>query len=347
MRGLEYLDRYIKEYGDTLVPSAYVCSDGFALGCWCCNKRSEYRKKLLAENRVEVLNDRKFVWNTCQESFKKQVEEIKQYLEKNGKLPSEHSKNYEEKKLGRFLSRQKRRFSIKGEEYPMWKKQLLNSIDGFYINNKKDSFNRFYELSVRYKKQFGHLNIQYNEMFSNVNIGNLYYSIKSKYINNELTTKQIELLRDLGVVFEDKFDKKRKEYLNLISQLAKKRKCIKSYGEYSSLYHYISKTIKNNAEKLTQKERNNIEAVIGCDIDEIGNRVKTKKVEAFNDNGIYVETYDSCRAAARNLSQRFGTKFNNCSIGQVCNGKQKQHKGFTFKYVNEDTPLETEGKLNS
>ena len=277
-RGLDHLDRYIKEYGNTLVPSAYVCSDGFALGDWCCNKRSEYRKKLLAENRVEVLNDRKFVWNTCQERFKKQVEEIKQYLEQNGKLPSEHSQNYEEKKLGYFLSNQKQRFSIKGEEY-----------------------------------------------------------------QNELTTKQIEVLRDLGVVFEDKFDKKRKEYLNLISQLAKKRKRIKSYGEYSSLYHYIAKTIKNNPEKLTPEERRNIEAVIGCGIDEIGSRVIRRKIKAFNDNGIYVETYDSCRTAAKNLSQRFNIKFNYSSIGLACK-KNRQYKGFTFKYVNENTPLETKGK---
>lgn len=340
-RGLEHLDKYIKEYGDTLVPHGYVCSDGFALGNWCCNKRFGYRKELLAENIVEDLNDRKFVWNTYQERFKKQVEEIKQYIVINGKFPSKHSKNYEEKNLGCFLSNQKHKFSIKGEEYPMWKKQLLNSIDGFYFNNKKDSFNRFYELSIRYKKRFGHLNIKYNEIFSNVNIGNLYYRIKSKYINNELTTKQIELLRDLGVVFEDKFDKRRKKYLNLISQLAKKRKCIKSYGKYSTLYSYINNYFKINKDSLTTSEIKDICIVMGCGFEEFGRRNNSKCVEVFDNNGNSLGIFRSCGQLAKLSEEKFGVKFSQSCIREVCKGNYKQYKKYTFKYVDEDTQIVT------
>jgi len=57
-----------------------------------------------------------------------------------------------------------------------------------------------------------------------------------------------------------------------------------------------------------------------------------KVVEIFKDN-ISLGIFESTRELARQSGNLFGTKLNYSSISQVCNGKLKQHKGYTFKYI--------------
>lgn len=335
--GLQRLSEYIKEYGDTLVPHRYVCSDGFALGNWTADRRIEYKNKVLSIHKTKELEKLEFCWDARDIRFKERIAQVICFAESRKKLPNSNSKDDYERKLGAFLATQKKEKKKKGNGYPQWKIELLETIEGFTWTT--NGFKFFYNLLVEYKEDKGHLNIKKMEEYKGYNIGKMLSRWKQKYKNNQISKDKIEAFEKLNLYLENKNELLLRERLMQIGILANQGKKVKKKGEYSSLHRYIIETIKNNSEKLTQEGRNNIEAVIGCDIDEIGNRVKTKKIEAFNDNGIYVETYDSCRAAARNLSQRFDINFDNNSIGRVCKGKQKQHNGFTFKYVNEDTPL--------
>lgn len=339
-RGLEYLDKYIKEYGDTLVPSAYVCSDGFALGCWTDKRRIEYKNNILSLHKINKLEDRGFVWFVKDFNFKKHVKQVICFTEIYGRIPSSRSKDDHERKLGTFLATQKKEKKKKGNGYPQWKIELLESIEGFTW--EFDSFKTFYDLLVEYKKENGHLNIKKGEKFGKHKIGTILMYWKQKYRNNQISKNEMEVLKKLGLKLESYTDLLWKERLELIGLLANKGVKVKNNGEYSSLCSYIVTTIKNNAKNLTQEERKNVEAVIGCGIDEIGNRVIRRKIEVFNDEGIYVETYDSCLAAEKNLSQKLNINFDNSAIGLACK-KNRQYKGFTFKYVNEDTPFKANG----
>lgn len=343
-RGLEHLEAYIAENGDALVPMEYVCADGFALGNWTGARRNEYKNKVLSIHKTKDLEKLEFCWNAQDFKFKEQIKQVIHFTENRKKLPISHSKDDHERKLERFLRSQRVEKKKRGGEYPQWRIELLEAIEGFTWETNR--FKVFHKALIEYKKKYGHLNIKTGEKFGEYKIGDMLGYWKKKYKKKQVSKEKMKILTKLGLSLENKNKLLLRERLDQIGILANEEVKVKTRGKYSTLYDYIISTIKENTEKLTQEEMKNVEAVMGCKIAEIGSRSnsRSRKIEVFNDEGIYVETYDSCMEAERKLSQRFDIKFNNVSIGLVCKGIQKQHNGFTFKYVIEDTPLEADGK---
>ena len=67
-------------------------------------------------------------------------------------------------------------------------------------------------------------------------------------------------------------------------------------------------------------------------IDEIKYK-KGKQVEVFKE-GVSLGIYESCNELSRKSLDDFGVEFLISEISNVCNGKRKTHKGYTFKYIN-------------
>lgn len=64
-------------------------------------------------------------------------------------------------------------------------------------------------------------------------------------------------------------------------------------------------------------------------------KARGKKVEAFK-SGQSLGIFSSCAELERQSEELFGVKLNNSKISSVCRGKRKQHKGFTFKYIEDN-----------
>ena len=62
----------------------------------------------------------------------------------------------------------------------------------------------------------------------------------------------------------------------------------------------------------------------------------SKPIEIFR-NGKSLGVFPSCNELSRQSEELFGVKLLNSSISQVCNGKKQQYKGFTFKYINQES----------
>lgn len=62
--------------------------------------------------------------------------------------------------------------------------------------------------------------------------------------------------------------------------------------------------------------------------------LKRKQVEVFKD-GVSQGVFESVKYLSDNSEEIFSVKFAQCSIREVCSGRKKTHKGFTFKYVEE------------
>lgn len=60
--------------------------------------------------------------------------------------------------------------------------------------------------------------------------------------------------------------------------------------------------------------------------------IRSKVVKILKDD-ISLGVFKSTRELSRQSEELFGIKLSNSSISQVCNGKSKQHKGYTFKYI--------------
>ncbi|MBN1076071.1 hypothetical protein DVV91_17260 [Clostridium botulinum] len=63
------------------------------------------------------------------------------------------------------------------------------------------------------------------------------------------------------------------------------------------------------------------------------NGIKSRKeVEVFKNNKS-LGVFESLHYLQENSFKLFGEKFSKGNISRVCNGKQLEHKGFTFKYL--------------
>jgi len=54
-QGLRYLKAYEAHHGDCRVPQQFKTKDGFKLGIWCNNRRQDYKKGKLSQERIEAL----------------------------------------------------------------------------------------------------------------------------------------------------------------------------------------------------------------------------------------------------------------------------------------------------
>lgn len=70
----------------------------------------------------------------------------------------------------------------------------------------------------------------------------------------------------------------------------------------------------------------------------INGKSGTKKVEVFK-SGKSLGVFESCVELSRLSEKLFGVNLIMSNISNVCLGKRKSHKGFTFKYVEEDNNL--------
>lgn len=66
--------------------------------------------------------------------------------------------------------------------------------------------------------------------------------------------------------------------------------------------------------------------------------LKKKKVNIFKDN-ICLGTFSSCTELSKESEKVFGTKLSLGHISAVCTGQRKSHKGFTFKYIEDNISL--------
>ena len=66
----------------------------------------------------------------------------------------------------------------------------------------------------------------------------------------------------------------------------------------------------------------------------INGKSTSKPVEIFKDDKS-LGIFPSCTELSNKSESLFGIKLSTSCISSVCNGKQKQYKGFTFKYIEE------------
>lgn len=67
--------------------------------------------------------------------------------------------------------------------------------------------------------------------------------------------------------------------------------------------------------------------------------VKGKIVEIFKD-GVSLGVFDNCHLLDDKSEELFGVKLHSTKISAVAIGKRKSHKGFTFRYINQDGSYE-------
>ena len=78
------LEEYVEELGDARVPKKFRVNEEFRLGSWCLHQRIYFKKKTIAESRVDKLNELEFVWNILEADWFQAIEHLKVFISRKG-----------------------------------------------------------------------------------------------------------------------------------------------------------------------------------------------------------------------------------------------------------------------
>jgi len=105
--GYEHLKKYIKQYGDSLVPRGFML-DGFAVGTWTSKNKYEKKINVITPEREKKLNELGLIWNILDYKWNIALEYFKKYIKENESVLVPKRCKYDEFKLGQWVSQQRR-----------------------------------------------------------------------------------------------------------------------------------------------------------------------------------------------------------------------------------------------
>ena len=228
---------YFKEYGNLEIPSKFKTlngtdedENGYNLGGWLVSQRQMYKKSKLSKKREKLLEkigmrfetrDNDEVWNQmymlAELYFKEygNLEIPSKFKTLNGTDEDENGYN-----LGQWQSWQRKMY--KKSKLSKERKDLLEKIGMHFETRDNDEvWNQMYMLAESYFKEYGNLKIKqvfktlngidYDE--KGYNLGIWINTQRREYKKDKLSKEKIELLDQIGMVWEIKARKDKKQEL--------------------------------------------------------------------------------------------------------------------------------------
>ena len=106
--GFRHSEEYFKQHGDLMVPTKYVCKDGYALGRWISLKRRQYANGTMSENNVARLESIGMIWNMDTHIWNEMYEGAKKYFDEHGVLKMPSKFQYAGRNLHAWIYKQER-----------------------------------------------------------------------------------------------------------------------------------------------------------------------------------------------------------------------------------------------
>ena len=136
---LEEVKKYVEK--NNKMPSAYSkIEEVKKLGRFLSRQRQNYKQnKYIMKNQEmreefqDFMNKYSNYFKSNEEQWREKLKEVKKYAKENNRLPSNGSKIEEVKKLGMFLSHQKRYY--KQNKYIMKNQEMREEFEEFILNN--------------------------------------------------------------------------------------------------------------------------------------------------------------------------------------------------------------------
>ena len=228
---------YFREYGNLEIPSRFKTlngtdedENGYNLGWWLVSQRQMYKKSKLSKKREKLLEkigmrfetrDNDEVWNQmymlAELYFKEygNLEIPSKFKTLNGTDEDENGYN-----LGQWQSWQRKMY--KKSKLSKGRKDLLEKIGMHFETRDNDEvWNQMYMLAESYFKEYGNLKIKqvfktlngidYDE--KGYNLGIWINTQRREYKKDKLSKEKIELLDQIGMVWEIKARKDKKQEL--------------------------------------------------------------------------------------------------------------------------------------
>ena len=345
----ELAKKYYEYHGDLKIPAKFKTINGYEyndtgvnLGTWLYTQRknknlSEERRKLLASIGMRLMDYNDLQWN-------KYYELAKKYYEHYGilKIPTKFKtiNGYEFNEtginLGVWLNNQRQNKNLSDE-----RKKLLVNIGMRFEDYNDLQWNKNYELAKKYYEYHGDLEIPqkfktingYEYDATGVNLG---IWLANQRANKNLTSERKELLRNIGIRFEDYNDVQWNKYYELakkyyehygILKIPTKFKTINGYEFNETGINLGIWLAKQRANKNLSEERRRLLSNIGMRFEDyndvqwnknyelakkyyehygilkIPTKFKTINGYEFNETGINLGIWLANQRANKNLSE--------------------------------------------
>ena len=168
------------------------------LGNWVFGRRQDYKKGVLSQERIKMLEEVGFVFDNINElQWNSNFELYKEFKQEFDREPK-RNEFYKNINIGTWEREQRR--SYKESKLSSEKIKMLEEA-GFVFDNKLElQWNSMFELYKEFKQEFGREPKQ-KEVYKDRKIGNWLSDRKRNYKQGKLSEERIKLLEDAGFKF--------------------------------------------------------------------------------------------------------------------------------------------------
>ncbi|MBR5507190.1 MAG: helicase associated domain-containing protein, partial [Clostridia bacterium] len=148
--------KYFLEYGNLFVPTSYITSAGINLGLWIRNQRTKYRKGLLSEDQIDLLEKCNMCWQVTEKKWFEGYGYALRYFQTHNDINiSNDYKTENGYNLGSWLSSNRKAYhSGKLSDERIRKLEDL----GFSWDKREAEWEKAYFIAKRYQNEFHDLN---------------------------------------------------------------------------------------------------------------------------------------------------------------------------------------------
>jgi len=181
------------------------------LGIWCSRKRGDRRNGKLDEDKINKLEEISLWWWEKEDPFNNRLEELKQWINDNNRIPGTGPENIEEKRLGYWCSdkRKDKKYSKLEED----KIKLLESISIWYWK-KEDPFNNRLEELKQWINDNNRIPSGMSKNIEEKRLGSWCSNKRQDKKDSKLEEDKIKQLESISIWYwekEDPFDDRFKE----------------------------------------------------------------------------------------------------------------------------------------
>jgi helicase domain protein len=201
--GFENARKYYLKNHSLDVPAAYVTEDGFKLGNWISDQREKFRSNKMKQDRIDRLNGIQMIWQK-EDPWEVRFALAEEYYKEHKDLNMLAVYNVNGICLTKWVNEQKqayrgnRKISLTDEQI-----RRLESIGIDWRNSDEIAWEKRYNAVKNYFNEHGNIDIPKDIVLSDgKKIGNWLFIQRRKYRENSLTSEQIRLLNEVGMVWE-------------------------------------------------------------------------------------------------------------------------------------------------
>ena len=222
---------------------------------WATRQRVSYKKNELSKSRVAKLDSVDFIWDLAETSWDNNFKGYKSFKKKQGRFPSEESKDKSESFLGSWAGGQRQKY--KKNKLPKDRIDKLNLI-GFVWDPLELSWNQEFEEYQEFKKKFNKEPTVYSKSESEKFIANWAARQRIRYNKNKLSQDKIDNLNSISFTWdqlESSWNKLFEDYKNFKERNNHEPSAISKENYVREIGRWAGQQRKNYKKNKLSKER--------------------------------------------------------------------------------------------